>query len=345
MINKEFTMKKFTLLLSVILVLFGTSVLTSCQKDNSIVVSDTSKINYHFASKTEGQKLLADNTEYYNSLNQNDIEWRMKKTGATLDELKAFAQTCVRDFTDEEKAAVVDAMEFIEGKLQSKGATLPFPKEDIVFVKTTMEEESGAGAYTYKTDIYLGEVLLWYGFTNPYYFREIIAHEIFHCLTRNSPEFRRQMYRLIGFAVTGTDYVFAPDIQNKILSNPDVEHIDNYAEFTINGVKRNCELITIYSKTWAEASAEAGDNASFFNFFQTVLVPVDELDTYYSTEEATDFWDVVGENTSYVFAPEECLADNFSYAVVYGLDGMTYKTPQLIADIINLLKNYNFAAQ
>ena len=331
-------MEKIKLLLFVILVLFGTSALTSCQKDNSIVVPDTTKISYHFASMAEGQKLLAENTEYYNSLNQNDIEWRMRKTGATLDELKAFAQTCVRDFTDEEKAVVVDAMEFIEGKLQSMGATLPFPKEDIVFVKTTMQEESDAGAYTHKTDIYLGELLLWYGFNYPNYFREVIAHELFHCLTRNSPEFRHQMYRLIGFTVTGTDYVFAPDIQNKILSNPDVEHIDNYAEFTINGVKRNCELITIYSKTWAEASAEAGDNASFFNFFQTVLVPVDELDTYYSTDEVTDFWDVVGKNTTYVFAPEECLADNFAFAVVYGLDGMTYNTPQLIADIINLLK-------
>jgi hypothetical protein len=331
-------MEKIKLLMFGILVLFGTSVLTSCQKENSIVVSDTTEISYHFASREEGQKLLAGNTNYYNSLNQNDIEWRMKKTGATLDELKSFAQTCVRDFTDEEKAAVVDAIEFIKSKLESMGATLPFPEEDIVFVKTTMQEESNAGAYTYQTDIYLGEAVLQYRFINLNYFREVIAHELFHCLTRNSPEFRRQMYRLIGFTVTGTDYVFAPAIQNRILSNPDVEHIDNYAEFTINGVKRNCELITIYSKTWAEASAEVGNNASFFNFNQTVLVPVDELNTYYSTDEVTDFWDVVGRNTGYVFAPEECLADNFAFAVVYGLDGMTYKTPQLIADIINLLK-------
>ena len=206
MIQEEFTMEKIKLLMFGILVLFGTSVLTSCQKDNSIDVPNTDKINYHFASKEEGQKLLASNTEYYNSLNQNDIEWRMKKTGATLDELKSFAQSCVRDFTDEEKAVVVDALEFIKGKLQSMGATLPFPEEEIVFVKTTMQEESDAGAYTHKTDIYLGETLLQYGFTDPDYFREIIAHELFHCLTRNSPEFRRQMYRLIGFTVKGTDY-------------------------------------------------------------------------------------------------------------------------------------------
>ena len=49
----------------------------------------TGVINYHCASLTEGQQLLLGNNEYFNSLTQNDIDWRLKKTGATLDELKA----------------------------------------------------------------------------------------------------------------------------------------------------------------------------------------------------------------------------------------------------------------
>ena len=44
----------------------------SCQKDNS--EETTSEINYHFATIAEGQQLLAANTEYYNSLNQNNID-------------------------------------------------------------------------------------------------------------------------------------------------------------------------------------------------------------------------------------------------------------------------------
>ena len=32
-------------------------------------------------------------------------------------------------------------------------------------------------------------------------------------------------------------------------------------------------------------------------------------------ERAADFYDLVGKNTGYVINPEECLADNFSYAV------------------------------
>lgn len=129
----------------------------SCKKDNP--KQPTSKINYHFATLTEGQQLLDANLEFYNSMNQNNIDWRMRQSGATLAELKAFAQTCVRDFTDEEKAALAKAVAEIEGKLNAMGAALPFP-DDIAFVRTTMEEEGNAGAYTHKTQIYVGERIL-----------------------------------------------------------------------------------------------------------------------------------------------------------------------------------------
>ncbi len=40
--------------------------LFSCQKDNP--EKPTSKINYHFASLSEGKQLLAANDEYYNNM-------------------------------------------------------------------------------------------------------------------------------------------------------------------------------------------------------------------------------------------------------------------------------------
>ena len=195
-------------------------------------------------------------------------------------------------------------------------------------------------AYTHKTEIYVSDSLLKKSESMPLKFCDTIAHELFHCLTRASPSFRSKMYGLIGFTVTGADHAFSPAIREMILANPDVEHMDNYATFTIDGMKRKCELIVLYTKTWAEASAEAGQDASFFKFNESVLVPIDALDTYYPVSKVSDFMDVMGRNTDYVFAPEECLADNFSYAVVYGMNGRKYGTPKLIADIIALLKEY-----
>ena len=326
-------------------------------------VDSVGKIRYHCASKAEGQQLIVANTDYYNSLNQMDLDWRMRKKGATKEELVDFAKSCVQEFTDKEKERIAGAIAYIEKRLHEMGAILPFPKDDIVFIKTNMQEEGGAGAYTHKTEIYIGanvvrcneskDGMLRLGGNNIQLY-SLVAHELFHCLTRNSPEFRREIYKLLGFTVMDKDIVFATAIQQKILSNPDVEHIDNYAEFTIKGKKRKCELMVLYTHSWEEAVAVEGEEATFFNYNQSVLVPIDKPNKYYPISKASDFWDIIGHNTGYVLAPEETLADNFSFVVIDGLgrnsniasakekedSQVEYNTPQLIDNIILFLKSY-----
>jgi hypothetical protein len=97
--------------------------LFSCQKDDN--EKPASKINYHFATLAEGQQLLAANNEYYNSLNQNNIDWRMRKTGAALGELRTFAPSCVRDFNEEEKAAVTPIMCLLQRNAWPTTSDLP----------------------------------------------------------------------------------------------------------------------------------------------------------------------------------------------------------------------------
>ncbi|MCR5533746.1 MAG: hypothetical protein K6F47_01005 [Bacteroidaceae bacterium] len=351
-------------ILAVILSLCMTTALASNTQEDASADS-IGQIHYHCATMAEGQQLIVANTDYYNSLNQMDLDWRMRKKGATKEKLIDFAKSCVQEFTDKEKVKIAGAIAYIEKRLHKMGANLPFPKDDIVFIKTNMQEEGGAGAYTHKTEIYIGanvvrcnerkDGMMRLGGVDAEALCELVAHELFHCLTRNSPEFRRDIYKLIGFTVMDKDISFDPAIQHKILTNPDVEHIDNYAEFTIKGKKRKCELMVLYTNSWEEASAKVGkDKATFFHFNQSVLVPIDKPNKYYSIEKASDFWDVIGHNTEYVLAPEETLADNFSYAVIDGPgrnsniasakekeeSQIKYTTPQLIDDIITFLKSY-----
>ncbi|MBQ7564672.1 MAG: hypothetical protein IJT16_11870 [Lachnospiraceae bacterium] len=49
------------------------------------------------------------------------------------------------------------------------------------------------------------------------------------------------------------------------------------------------------------------------------LVPIDSPDRIVPIDEVPDFFDVVGYNTGYAIAAEEVLADNFSFAVTYGM--------------------------
>ena len=65
------------------------------------------------------------------------------------------------------------------------------------------------------------------------------------------------------------------------------------------------------------------------------------MDTYYYPEDASNYNDVVGDNTGYTIDPEECMADNFSMAVVFGMkgpEGDGYATPEIIEAILSYLK-------
>ncbi|MBQ3700258.1 MAG: hypothetical protein II886_10160 [Prevotella sp.] len=340
---------------NVFLILLLAVMFAACSQSDIPVVPPTppsgTTINYHLATADEARTLMQGNTEHYAKMSQLDIDWRLEKTGGTLSELQAMAWQQTRDFTESEKQFFATAIGIVEDSLRQIGCSLPIPPE-IVFIKTTMEEEGGPAAYTIKNQIFFGEkyiskLMPQVGKSDEenqaalMKFTEVVAHELFHTTTRNSPAFRQQMYDLIGFTVMPKDIVFPEVIANRIIINPDVEHMDNYGEFTIGGKKTRCEIVAFYTKTWAEAHAERGGDVSFFDFVKTFLVPIDDMSRTYPIEDASDFWDVVGRNTDYVIAPEECLADNFAFAVVRGMHpAKPYKTPALIGNIITLLKQY-----
>ncbi len=302
---------------------------------------------HRYASASEGRELLQSNEEYYAHFSQNDLDYRMQKTGATMEEYQAFAAEQVLDFTDDEKANIDARMDQMANKLRDNGYTLP-PLDEIVFVKTTMAEECDVGAYTHETTIFLSEYLFslddYAGeggngtdATGEVAAREddlltqILWHELFHCLTRCNPDFRADMYPLIHFTVHGTDYAIPPSVVEYHISNPDVEHHDSSAVFVIDGKEVECFCDFVTTRHFEKE----GDN--FFDVGTTALVPVDGSDTYYTPEQAANFDEVFGANTDYVIDPDECLADNFAYAMIYGKEGPDedgYPTPRIIDGIL-----------
>ena len=122
--------------------------LAACGTENS------SQIPYRFADKTEGQELLLSNTEYYDGLTENDLQFRLQSKDATLEEQMAFAKDQVMDFSDEQKAMLSETMDRLKGIIEEKGYQLP-PLDEITFICTTMKDECDASAYTHGTQIYI----------------------------------------------------------------------------------------------------------------------------------------------------------------------------------------------
>ena len=323
---------------------------------------EVSHISYRYASAKEGRQILLSNTAFYQSLTQNDIDWKLRCTGKTIEDFKTFSANQIQDFTDEEKKALDAVVTTIETRLDYLGIGLP-PMEEITFIKSTMEDEGWAGGYTLGNSIYLSSFILHaiaemkegrQPYTPDYneYFSmtttSLVAHEMFHCLSRNNAQFRQRLYSLIGFTVMDHEVEFGPTVRNLILGNPDVERYDNWAEFTINGEKRRCILVAVYESSFAEAEKTDPD-ASFFNHMNSVLVPLDDTDTMIPIEQASDIYQIMGHNTDYLIAAEECIAENYGNLIGSGFNGyydyldkklqfVPYQTPQLILSIHETLK-------
>ena len=319
-------------------------------------------IPYRFASREEGVRLKMGNTAYFEVQTRREIAWKLERPDVSPAYFKAVAEAQIQEFTPDEKKAVDATMDFIEERMSMLGIRLPF-HEEIVFVKSDMRDEGRAAGYTQKNQIYLSSLCLSrtvhaflkdpeyradYAEFRLFVFRELVSHEMFHCLTRGDALFRRRMYGLIGFTVADREIEFGPLVKEAILHNPDVERYDDSAEFTIAGRKRRCILLATLSLSYAEAVAE-NCRANFFDYAQPVLVPLDQPDTMILLEEVTDFFDVVGRNTDYVMSSEECLADNFRFLITYGTEGRydcmdktvtPYETPRLIMDMRDMLRRH-----
>ena len=291
-----------------------------------------SKIPHRFASAEEGKELMLSNTEYYENITQIDIDNRLGRSGATLDELLEASTAEVKSFNLFERYLIDRHIANMARTLERNSYELP-KLEEIQFIKTDMTVEGmTASGYTHGTQIYLNSanVIASVIPETGKYFERTLWHELFHCLTRNNPEFRAAMYSLINFTVTGTDYELPPSVRDFYRSNPDVEHHDSYATFNIDGQDIDCFVVWIYLQ---EQDGSYSDEA--------VLVPVDGTDTYYLPEQASNFYEVFGNNTDYLLDPEECMADNFKYAMYFGIegqDGQGYPNPEIIQGIIDELK-------
>lgn len=294
---------------------------------------------HRYATASEAKDLLFSNREYYAGFSQNDLDYRMQKTGATMEEYQAFAAKQTLDFTDDEKAMLDKRLAEMAKSVAERGYTLP-PLDEIVFVKTTMAEERSAGGYTHGTTVFLAASILEYLAQHTKdgdpatLVTEFLWHEIFHCLTRNNPDFRANMYQLIHFTIRDTDFVLPPSVREYHISNPDVEHHDASAIFRIDG--KDVECFTDFITT--QHFQKKGDE--FFDYATTALVPVDGTDVFYKPEQVSNFDEVFGANTKYVVDPEECMADNFAFALTWGTagrDGNGYNSPHIIEGILAYL--------
>ena len=284
--------------------------LTTALLSLSLCATDMcAQIKLHYIDAEQARTLLSQEDATTRQWSRFDYEARLGRKGGTRQELIRFIADQARDWSEEDKQRMQEAADTLNSHIKALNLSLSLPQE-IRILKTTMAEEGGAGGYTRMDYIVVEEQI---AHMKPQQVSYLLAHELFHVLTRNHPDFREKMYRLIGFSIAPEEFEVPADLRDVLISNPDVNRFDSYARFRIKGEDCSCAMLIYANKPYEEGS--------FFNYLTIGLMPLkdgkaeqqDGKTVIYGINDAENFFDLVGRNTDYIINPEEILAENFAF--------------------------------
>jgi hypothetical protein len=286
---------------------------------------------FSFATIEQGRKLLTARDDFVSLLSPFDRAARMKTAEKVSEQdYLRFVSNNVLGWDSDGQAFAQSVLSNIQPRLTE--LSLPFP-ETIYFVETTGVEE-GDASYTRANAIILPRSVL--EKKDRQFLREVIAHELFHVLSRKNPELREKLYAIIGFQPCG-EIIFPTKLAATKLTNPDAPKNDHCIRLGI-GDTSVWAVPIIFSRS-AHYDADRGD--PFFSYLRMQFLIVDRkgpasdaLAAYdpsnprlLSENEVSGFYEQVGRNTSYIIHPEEILADNFMQFV---LQKKNVRSPEIL---------------
>lgn len=267
-----------------------------------------------FISKKQAVIMLTAEDMFTSQWSPFDIDSRLQRKGSTKAELLEFIASQARDWEPSEKETILSLLKSIDTKIRVSEIILPQIKE-LNFLKTTGVEEGRAVGYTRSDYIVLSEEIR---STSTAQLSQLIVHEIFHLLTRANPDFRREMYRLIGFRLM-KPVPYPHELAKIRLTNPDAPQTDSYITVEEHGEKVDCMMVLYANRPYS--------GGSFFDYLNVGFMRLEGLDVkqpvmnqgkpvIFSFQEISGFYEQVGRNTGYIIHPEEILADNFASLIV-----------------------------
>lgn len=339
-------MKKFHIIL--LLCVTGLTLVGCRIEKNDTKFTDT--ISYTIVPVDEAKALFV-NEPLHSQVTQLFMDITQQRKGVTRDEWIEVAQNSIQTPT-KEKQAFLDSMAAVQTEtLKSLSIALPVDKETR-YIDMVLSAFGGMTAFTSAARVYANiDRMIERESQTPGRAAEIMWHEMWHVISRNNPTLRQQMYALIGFHVLPTEIEIPAEVKAHILCNPDVERHDSYATFTIQGKPTDCMLMLYTTASEYIEGTSLGDYVKGSDGYWLLALDRTTHKPYrgedgqwvvYNCTEASDFDEVMsGGNTSYCDDPEECMADNFSFAMVSRTDLPNQK---LLNDIRKMLRDYTLTA-
>ncbi len=299
-------------------------------------ISFLKKGRVRFGSAAETAAALARADPFVEAMSPFDRSARLKsRAPVSSAQFQAFVGKQALEWDELEVARFSEVLRRIERTLEPFRLRLP---AEILLGKTTGEEE-GQAAYCRSTNV----VIIPEGKAtgSPEALQGLLAHELFHILSRNDLEVRDAIYGVFGFRPRPRIDLPEPFLSRRI-TNPDAPQIRHSIEVQVGG--RAVEVAPVlYSRAARFDPAEAD---SFFDYLTFKLMAVGRVDgawvplmtngapQFFGVGDVGGFFEQIGRNTGYIIHPEELAADNF----VMMLDGRAdVPNPDLLSKMRTIL--------
>jgi hypothetical protein len=255
-------------------------------------------INYKILGKLDSAVFLRNPDEFTDQMNLTNIKFVNKNLNTKTEYLDHLSKATM-DFNNSE----INKLDKILGKINDRLVHLDLRVNlNIGFIKTNGSDSFDL-PYTRGSNVILpsldGEV------PGKWMNLGLIAHEIFHIITRKNPEIRQVLYSLVGFYNAKKEIITNQDVPGMIV-NPDALSFSFYAKCEINGSLINVIPLIMIGKS--EQDME----------WVKLLVIDEQLNntTKLVSLKDTDFHKRYSHASSYVSHPEEICAESFRNLVI-----------------------------
>jgi hypothetical protein len=269
-----------------------------------------------FSSPADGRRLLGTRDAFVERLSAFDRSARLKTDKAVPEQqFLEFAAKNVLAWEPPEEDQIQTVYRGLQPRL--KDLRVAFPKT-IHLIKTTGLEE-GAAAYTRTNAIILPKQKLKKGVAT-----DLLAHELFHVLSRHNPALRDRLYDSIGFKKCG-EIPFPDSLASRKLTNPDAPVNEHAIRLEAGG-----EKVWVVPILFSSADTyDVSKGGEFFDYLEFRFLLVSKEATFqnlkktydpqspvlFKQDQVSGFFEQIGRNTQYTIHPEEILADNFMILV------------------------------
>jgi hypothetical protein len=273
--------------------------------------------------------------DFINNLSTFDLESRLHSSSATLQDYFELIAQHILDWNKVSNQSITSCIEYINKTCINKLKLLTFPPR-IFVVLTDGKDENDAAYCRNENVIVIPKVMI-----KSERMRTIFVHELFHIWSKWNINLtiRDELYASIGYykIPVKKSPEFPASLYPIKITNPDAPLVMRYY---INLKKQDDTSEKTYKCTPILHAAQAFDvnfSTNLFHYIVATTLILDDITyeplqplQYLSYEQASDFYDQIGNNTGYIIHPEEILAENFVLWMTDVENSEKLKTPSIV---------------